>query len=338
MLQLPREPRPGEKLDGNWGALIVRYLRSITPRSSPNFLVSIGANGTTFGVSGGAIRAVGTTAQLRARFDARAITRTKHGHATFGAALTPPRRFLTKLTTYRVYVAGTAGSATSWEKEEVDPVTGDVTTTESDPAYAGSIAAGYNTVTTTTPTLRRTTHTRFTSGVVTARLEIIETLEDEYTTPRLQADAEADLAAEEWAEEFPAEPPDSGDGITSYYVASGICYTSGYALWNVGASRAVVPSRWILPTDELTFTVQKVRYRVVLPKLLGAGSTFTLEWDEVWRPTLDAAVEDYVIVAQVACTGAAADTASDIVETTLHRASGEVYLLNARYTALAGAP
>lgn len=62
MLQLPREPRPGEKLDGNWGALIVRYLRSITPRSSPNFLVSIGANGTTFGVSGGAIRAVGTPA------------------------------------------------------------------------------------------------------------------------------------------------------------------------------------------------------------------------------------------------------------------------------------
>lgn len=52
MLQLPREPRAGDKLDASWGAQIVRFLRSITPRSGPGVLVKLTANGATFSGAG----------------------------------------------------------------------------------------------------------------------------------------------------------------------------------------------------------------------------------------------------------------------------------------------
>lgn len=47
-MQLPREPRTGDPLDGAWGAQVIRYLRAITPRSGPGVRVREFANGTTF--------------------------------------------------------------------------------------------------------------------------------------------------------------------------------------------------------------------------------------------------------------------------------------------------
>jgi len=47
-MQLPREPRAGDPLDGAWGAQVVRFLRSITPRSGPGVLVRQGAGGSVF--------------------------------------------------------------------------------------------------------------------------------------------------------------------------------------------------------------------------------------------------------------------------------------------------
>ncbi|WP_414664907.1 hypothetical protein [Horticoccus sp. 23ND18S-11] len=47
-MQLPREPRPGDKLDGAWAAQVVRYLRAITPRSGPGVRVREYAGGTVF--------------------------------------------------------------------------------------------------------------------------------------------------------------------------------------------------------------------------------------------------------------------------------------------------
>ncbi len=50
-MQLPREPRAGETLDFAWGQQVIRYLRSITPRSGPGVRVNGGGGGTTFSAS-----------------------------------------------------------------------------------------------------------------------------------------------------------------------------------------------------------------------------------------------------------------------------------------------
>lgn len=47
-MQLPREPRSGDPIDGSFGAQIVRYLRAITPRPSGSVRVRTTAGGTTF--------------------------------------------------------------------------------------------------------------------------------------------------------------------------------------------------------------------------------------------------------------------------------------------------
>lgn len=46
-MQLPREPRAGDPLDGAWGAQVVRYLRSITLVNGPGVRVRHWAGGTT---------------------------------------------------------------------------------------------------------------------------------------------------------------------------------------------------------------------------------------------------------------------------------------------------
>lgn len=46
-MQLPREPRIGEKLDAAWGAQVIRYLRSITPTGGPGVRARQWAGGTT---------------------------------------------------------------------------------------------------------------------------------------------------------------------------------------------------------------------------------------------------------------------------------------------------
>jgi hypothetical protein len=45
---LPPEPRAGQPLQATWGAAVIRYLRSITPRPSVDIQVDRTANGTTF--------------------------------------------------------------------------------------------------------------------------------------------------------------------------------------------------------------------------------------------------------------------------------------------------
>jgi len=47
-MKLPDYPIPDEPIRASWGRVIVDYLRSITPRSSPSILVSTTANGSTF--------------------------------------------------------------------------------------------------------------------------------------------------------------------------------------------------------------------------------------------------------------------------------------------------
>ena len=46
-MKLPDYPIPSEPVRASWGRLIIDYLRSITPCSSPDILVSTTANGTT---------------------------------------------------------------------------------------------------------------------------------------------------------------------------------------------------------------------------------------------------------------------------------------------------
>ena len=47
-MRLPEYPIQDEPVRAAWGRLLVDYLRSITPRSSPGMLVSTTANGSTF--------------------------------------------------------------------------------------------------------------------------------------------------------------------------------------------------------------------------------------------------------------------------------------------------
>jgi hypothetical protein len=47
-MQLPREPRSGDRLDWAWGQQVVRYLRSITPTGGPGVRRRQWAGGTTF--------------------------------------------------------------------------------------------------------------------------------------------------------------------------------------------------------------------------------------------------------------------------------------------------
>jgi len=46
-MQLPREPRPGDKVDWAWGQQVVRYLRAITPLGGPGVRRRQWAGGTT---------------------------------------------------------------------------------------------------------------------------------------------------------------------------------------------------------------------------------------------------------------------------------------------------
>lgn len=48
MYNLPPEPKGGEPILGEWGARVIRYLRMITPQSSPSIIINTSPNGTTF--------------------------------------------------------------------------------------------------------------------------------------------------------------------------------------------------------------------------------------------------------------------------------------------------
>lgn len=272
--------------------------------------------------------------QLGANYDAVTASRTKVGFAEFTSASTPPRKYLQIDTTWKCFVAGT-GTGFFWEKIAVDRATGGETTTESSPPFSTCAAASATPSVTTTRTTRRTIWTKYvtgSSGPVESRLEKIEVLSKEYTTGQLIADTIADLA--DWAEDFPAEPPSASDGIHAYFVSSGICYNKGDALWNTGASRLILVGKWSLATNELTFAVQRVRYRVAFPTLLGADSTFEVQWEEVFIPDDAGSEDDWETVANSGSSGDAGDAVSDILAMIEKQSNGEVYAMNARYTAL----
>ncbi len=56
-MQLPREPRAGDHLDGSWGAQVVRYLRSITLTGGPGVRVRQWGSGTTIEAASAALLA-----------------------------------------------------------------------------------------------------------------------------------------------------------------------------------------------------------------------------------------------------------------------------------------
>lgn len=47
MIDLPREPNPGENLDSSWGVRVVRALRALFPTGGPGIHVDTGPTGTT---------------------------------------------------------------------------------------------------------------------------------------------------------------------------------------------------------------------------------------------------------------------------------------------------
>ena len=56
MIDFPREPNPGEKLDASWGARVVRALRALFPMPGPGIDVSTGPTGTTISAAAAASR------------------------------------------------------------------------------------------------------------------------------------------------------------------------------------------------------------------------------------------------------------------------------------------
>lgn len=48
MAQLPPEPQSDQPVSAAWARQVIRYLRAITPRSSPTVRLQMGAGGTTF--------------------------------------------------------------------------------------------------------------------------------------------------------------------------------------------------------------------------------------------------------------------------------------------------
>ena len=47
-MRLPDPPATGSPIAASWGKAVIDYIRSITPRTSPDCLIATGPNGTTF--------------------------------------------------------------------------------------------------------------------------------------------------------------------------------------------------------------------------------------------------------------------------------------------------
>ena len=54
MIDLPREPNPGEDLDSSWGVRVVRAIRALFPIGGPGIHVDTGPTGTTISAAGSA--------------------------------------------------------------------------------------------------------------------------------------------------------------------------------------------------------------------------------------------------------------------------------------------
>lgn len=84
MLYLPEEPAGGDYIAASWGKKVVRYLRAITPQSSPDVRVKSTANGTTFDINKGRIGGAAETP-----CEAFAINITEVASPDFTVLLTP---------------------------------------------------------------------------------------------------------------------------------------------------------------------------------------------------------------------------------------------------------
>lgn len=304
--------------------------------------------------------------QFGARYDVISATKTKVGFEEFTASGGAPKRFLKRRIEYRVfglylldYVAGYAVYAnnplnvTRWVEQTIDPSTGAFSYTESatsvsdmtDPHYAfvwGDISAApvvdednnilpigitgalspLHTINEVTPTRTRDVWFRDASGSgYLARIEVIVTLENEYSTMMLIENAIAALPS--WST-FPASP--SGY-VRSYSVSEGICYERGAIFTET--ERLILPNYWHLSTDELSFTVQRMRYKVVFPGR--ANGTFDCAWDEVFVAEGDV-LADGVPAADVTCNADDTDVESDLLEAVEWQENGEVFITNARLT------
>ncbi len=221
--------------------------------------------------------------QFHVEWEAVHNTREKVGFTEFVVS-DPPRYFLLKHTTFRHYAAGDFASSDYWEYSEVDAETGDGTFTASDPAFPGFPVMSQTPVITTTATTRRTVWTQYNGDEVEARLVQLEVLSREMTTEHLQNLTIDELPA--WSEpgDFPGANLPGFPG-TAHFVQSGICYQSGDYLWDSGA-RYQVPNVWRLAADESEFVIQRVRYKIIAPHIVGATS-FRIEWKERFIPDGD---------------------------------------------------
>lgn len=250
-------------------------------------------------------------------------SRTKRGFAEFGTPSDPPKRFLRRKEEYRFYEPG-VGVSYSWRLTVIDPATGDETVTSGGPAPLPPTQGPVFVSEQVTPTLsRKITHWTEFPAIVVGVDEYSVTLDHENTTERVIADAIAALPA------FPDPFEVTVVPAVRHVVAPGVCF-EGRVPWNE-FSRFQVPASWQLAANELTFALQRVRYRLELPPML-AGS-FTLEWDEVFFPTDEEEAE--TTLAARSFSGTHADSATGLFDLIEAPENGEVLVDHVRLTALA---
>ncbi len=78
MIDLPREPNPGEALDSSWGVRVVRALRALFPTGGPGIHVDTGPTGTTISA------AASHVARAKSDGDGAVIGVVQLGAATYG--------------------------------------------------------------------------------------------------------------------------------------------------------------------------------------------------------------------------------------------------------------
>lgn len=248
-----------------------------------------------------------------------------------------PRFFLRKVTTYRCWSTTYDAAGPTlllYKKTE----TWNFETEEFDVEYDGdadaldcTVAADpfVTTTMTTTPTSRRTVSERReasgTTGPVMARHTVLEVLSDEFTTRWL---LDHILDGMVWDEE--AMPP---VGWAPFFTSDmkEICYSNARPgtlgqLFSAPPDSVIVPGVWDLSEDERVFTVQKVRYRVVLPHYFG-GITFRVKWDEHWYSDPDAT--DEVLEARDRASGGG-ETETEIFEMAVKEENGVTWAMNFR--------
>lgn len=256
--------------------------------------------------------------QFRATAQSVHLERTKYGSSDYHFYwTTPPKRFLQRRADWSVYTPG-SGVAHYWTRTTIDPVTGAETVEESDPPPPESLPSfSEGELIVDQPTIRRYVHTSM-SGIV---YESLKTLNDENTTEQLIYGVIDDLPAFEDPFAMTLDP------YTAESVLTGACYSGGIP-WDE-ASRYQIPNYWALSTNELTFALQRVRYRIDFNFSLLPGN-YELEWDEVFVPSTGSPS----VLASPSFTGTETDSETDVRTLTEQQANGRVWITNVRFTSL----